>query len=57
MSARVYRTASEEDTIDLGRQLATQLVRPCLILSNGQSRGREDDTDQGNRVGARSSHG
>jgi tRNA threonylcarbamoyladenosine biosynthesis protein TsaE len=35
VSARVYRTASEEDTIELGRQLATQLVRPCLILLTG----------------------
>jgi tRNA threonylcarbamoyladenosine biosynthesis protein TsaE len=35
VSVRVYRTASEEDTVELGRQLATQLVRPCLILLTG----------------------
>ena len=35
MSARVYQTSTEEDTIELGRKLATQIVRPCLILLNG----------------------
>jgi tRNA threonylcarbamoyladenosine biosynthesis protein TsaE len=31
----VYRTASEEDTIELGKQLATQIVRPSLVLLIG----------------------
>ena len=35
MSARVYRTESEEDTIELGRQLSTRIVRPCLVLLIG----------------------
>ena len=35
MSARVFQTATEGDTIELGRQLATQIVRPCLILLAG----------------------
>lgn len=35
MSARVYRTSSEEDTIELGRKLATELKRPCLVLLVG----------------------
>ena len=35
MSAREYRTRSEEETIELGRQIAAQLRRPCLILLIG----------------------
>jgi tRNA threonylcarbamoyladenosine biosynthesis protein TsaE len=35
VSARVYRTSSEDDTIELGRHLATLIVRPCLILLIG----------------------
>ncbi len=35
MSARVYRTASEEETIELGRKLATELTRPSLVLLIG----------------------
>ena len=35
MSAREFRTRSEEETIDLGRQIATRLTRPSLILLIG----------------------
>ena len=35
MSARIYRTSSEEETIELGRRLASELERPCLILLIG----------------------
>lgn len=35
MSARVYRTESEEQTIELGRKIATELTRPCLVLLTG----------------------
>lgn len=35
MTARVYRTTSEEHTIELGQKLATELVRPSLILLIG----------------------
>ena len=35
MSVRVYRTTSEEDTIELGRKIATELTRPCLVLLSG----------------------
>ena len=35
MSVREYRTRSEEETIELGRQIAAQLTRPCLILLVG----------------------
>ncbi len=35
MSVRVYRTISEEDTIELGRKIATELTRPCLVLLIG----------------------
>ena len=35
MSARVFRTSSEDDTIDLGRKLALELVRPSLVLLIG----------------------
>lgn len=35
MSARVYRTESEDQTIELGRKLATELTRPCLVLLTG----------------------
>lgn len=35
MSVRVYRTTSEEDTIELGRKIATELTRPCLVLLIG----------------------
>ena len=35
MSAREFRTRSEEETIDLGRQIATLITRPCLILLIG----------------------
>ena len=35
MSVREYRTRSEEETIDLGRQISAQLTRPCLILLIG----------------------
>ncbi|HYI92393.1 MAG TPA: tRNA (adenosine(37)-N6)-threonylcarbamoyltransferase complex ATPase subunit type 1 TsaE [Bryobacteraceae bacterium] len=35
MSARIYRTSSEEETIELGRKLASELKRPCLILLIG----------------------
>jgi tRNA threonylcarbamoyladenosine biosynthesis protein TsaE len=35
MSVREYRTRSEEETIDLGRQISAQLTRPCLILLVG----------------------
>jgi tRNA threonylcarbamoyladenosine biosynthesis protein TsaE len=31
----VYRTASEEETIELGHQIAHQLKRPCLVLLTG----------------------
>src|SRR3954453_20741785 len=36
VSARLYRTSSEEDTIDLGRKLATELTRPVLVLLIGK---------------------
>jgi tRNA threonylcarbamoyladenosine biosynthesis protein TsaE len=35
VSAREFRTRSEEETIDLGRQIATRLTRPSLILLIG----------------------
>jgi tRNA threonylcarbamoyladenosine biosynthesis protein TsaE len=35
VSVRRYRTSSEEDTIELGRKLATELIRPVLILLIG----------------------
>lgn len=35
MSARVFRTESEEQTIELGQELATQITRPCLVLLIG----------------------
>jgi tRNA threonylcarbamoyladenosine biosynthesis protein TsaE len=35
VSARVYRTNSEEETIGLGRELARELVRPSVILLSG----------------------
>ena len=35
MSARVYRTSSEEETIELGRKLALELFRPSLVLLIG----------------------
>jgi tRNA threonylcarbamoyladenosine biosynthesis protein TsaE len=35
VSAREYRTRSEEETIEVGRQIAAQLIRPCLILLVG----------------------
>jgi len=35
VSARIYRTSSEEETIELGRKLASELKRPCLILLIG----------------------
>jgi tRNA threonylcarbamoyladenosine biosynthesis protein TsaE len=35
MSASVYRTRSEEETIALGRELARELQRPTLILLIG----------------------
>lgn len=35
MSVRRYRTSSEEDTIELGRKLATELIRPVLVLLIG----------------------
>lgn len=35
MSVRVWRTASEEETIALGRELARRLPRPCLVLLSG----------------------
>jgi tRNA threonylcarbamoyladenosine biosynthesis protein TsaE len=35
VSVREYRTRSEEETIDLGRQISAQLTRPCLILLIG----------------------
>ena len=35
MSAREFRTRSEEETIELGRQIAKRLTRPCLILLIG----------------------
>jgi tRNA threonylcarbamoyladenosine biosynthesis protein TsaE len=35
VSVRRYRTTSEEDTIELGRKLATELVRPVLVLLIG----------------------
>ncbi|HYP08853.1 MAG TPA: tRNA (adenosine(37)-N6)-threonylcarbamoyltransferase complex ATPase subunit type 1 TsaE [Bryobacteraceae bacterium] len=35
MSVRVYKTASEEDTIELGRKLATEIQRPSLVLLTG----------------------
>ena len=35
MSVRVYQTASEEDTVELGRKLATEITRPCLVLLIG----------------------
>jgi tRNA threonylcarbamoyladenosine biosynthesis protein TsaE len=35
VSARVFQTAAEEDTIELGRKLATEIARPCLILLTG----------------------
>ena len=35
MSARLYRTESEEQTIELGRRLALELVRPTLVLLIG----------------------
>jgi tRNA threonylcarbamoyladenosine biosynthesis protein TsaE len=31
----VFQTSTEEDTIELGRQLATHIARPCLILLTG----------------------
>jgi tRNA threonylcarbamoyladenosine biosynthesis protein TsaE len=35
VSASVHRTRSEEETIELGRRIAAQLTRPCLILLIG----------------------
>ena len=35
MSARVFRTGTEEETIELGRAIALQLKRPCLVLLIG----------------------
>jgi tRNA threonylcarbamoyladenosine biosynthesis protein TsaE len=35
VSACEYRTRSEEETIELGRHVAAQLRRPCLILLIG----------------------
>ena len=35
MSARVYRTSSEEETIQLGRTLARELPRPSTVLLIG----------------------
>jgi tRNA threonylcarbamoyladenosine biosynthesis protein TsaE len=35
VSASVYRTRSEEETIELGRHIAARLTRPCLILLIG----------------------
>jgi tRNA threonylcarbamoyladenosine biosynthesis protein TsaE len=35
VSARVYRTASEDETIELGQRIASELVRPCLVLLTG----------------------
>jgi len=35
VSVRVWRTASEEETIALGRELARRLPRPCLVLLSG----------------------
>jgi tRNA threonylcarbamoyladenosine biosynthesis protein TsaE len=32
---RVFRTSSEDDTIEVGRHLATLITRPCLILLSG----------------------
>ena len=35
MSPRTYRTNSEDETIALGRELARELPRPCLVLLIG----------------------
>jgi tRNA threonylcarbamoyladenosine biosynthesis protein TsaE len=35
VSARRFRTNSEEETIELGRQLARELKRPCVVLLIG----------------------
>lgn len=35
MSARIYRTASEDETIELGQKIALELTRPCLVLLTG----------------------
>lgn len=35
MSALVFRTESEEETIELGRRIATNLNRPSLVLLTG----------------------
>jgi tRNA threonylcarbamoyladenosine biosynthesis protein TsaE len=35
VSARRFRTNSEEDTIELGRQIAHELKRPCVVLLMG----------------------
>jgi tRNA threonylcarbamoyladenosine biosynthesis protein TsaE len=35
VSARVFRTSSEEETIALGRELAKDLVRPATVLLIG----------------------
>lgn len=35
MSARTYRTNSEEETIELGRRLAGQIRRPSVVLLIG----------------------
>jgi tRNA threonylcarbamoyladenosine biosynthesis protein TsaE len=32
---RVFQTSAEEDTIELGQKLATEIARPCLILLTG----------------------
>ncbi len=35
MSAQLFRTGSEDETIERGRELAAQLQRPCVILLIG----------------------
>ena len=35
MSARVYRTSSEEETVELGRTLAREIPRPSTVLLIG----------------------
>jgi tRNA threonylcarbamoyladenosine biosynthesis protein TsaE len=35
VSVRVYRTASEDETIALGRTIASELARPCTVLLSG----------------------